>query len=108
MIKQFKTGISFLIVAAALLVAAFAIIWFNDPARSITELRGTVLGSGANQSPKNAISYYKMRLFVKIDDGRHVGVLSERRTAPSIGDRITVQERLGWFGTTQFVEIPQM
>ena len=36
---------------------------------------------------------------VQTDDGRRVTVLSERRTTATVYERISIQERIGWFGT---------
>ena len=106
--RWLKAGIGLIFLVVALVAVGFDFIWSIDPARRITKLQGTVMSSGASQAPNNVIRYYKMNLLVQIDDGRRVGVLSERRSAPSIGERVTVQERIGWLGTARFVEIPQL
>jgi hypothetical protein len=77
-----------------------------DPIWSTNEVRGTLVSWGAEQTPNVAIRYYKAILAVKADDGRLVSVRSERRIAPSAGERIIMQERVGWFGTVKYVEIP--
>jgi len=41
-----------------------------------------------------------------MDDGRTVGVASERRGQPTEGERVLVQERIGLFGTRKFYETP--
>ena len=56
--------------------------------------------------PNVVIGYYKMLLVVKADDGRNIGVSSERRIPPKPGERILVQERVGLLGSRSFVEIP--
>jgi hypothetical protein len=77
-----------------------------DPIWSTNEVRGTVVSWGSLDSPKVALYYYKATLAVKADDGRLVSVRSERRIAPTVGERIIMQERVGLFGTLKYVEIP--
>jgi hypothetical protein len=76
-----------------------------DPPWSVSELNGVIISWGAGRDPSAQISYYKMRLSVKVDDGRLVEVFSERRSSPALGERITVQERSGLFGTHKFIEL---
>jgi hypothetical protein len=47
-----------------------------------------------------------MLLVVKADDGRNIGVSSERKVPPTPGERILIQERVGLLGSRSFVEIP--
>jgi hypothetical protein len=58
------------------------------------------------KTPYVVLPYYKMFLVVKADDGRNIGVSSERRIPPKPGERILIQERVGLLGTRSFVEIP--
>ena len=102
MIEWFKGAFVFLI----LLLTAFGLLWSNDPTQSVKEIQGSIVSWGGPEAPNSAIRYYKMLLLVQTDDGRRVGVLSERRTAPVVSERIAIQERLGWLGTESFVEIP--
>ena len=94
------------IVVVALLAAGAVFIWSIDPPWRVSELHGSVINSGTLQTPNVAIRYYKMTLLVKTDDGRNVAVSSERRVPPSVGERITIQERVGFLGTQSFIEIP--
>jgi hypothetical protein len=77
-----------------------------DPPWRVTEIEGVVLGSGNTIAPRVRVQYYKMHLLVKADDGRNIGVFSERHVPPAVGTRITIQERLGLLGTRTFIEIP--
>lgn len=87
-------------------ILAFGIAWLIDPPRKVSEIQGVVIGSGNRIVPRVRIEYYKVHLAVKADDGRNLGVYSERHVPPAVGTRITIQERLGWLGTRTFVEIP--
>ena len=102
MVDLFRVAFVVLILS----LTAFGLLWSYDPTRSVKEIEGTIVSWGVPEGPNNAIRYYKMWLLVQTDDGRRVGVSSERRTAPVVSERIAIQERLGWLGTTSFVEIP--
>ena len=98
-----------LLIIAVIPVAAFALfgaIWGIDPPWSVNEIRGSVVSWGVQESPNVVLRYYKMLLVVKADDGRNIGVSSERRVPPKPGERILVQERVGLLGSRSFVEIP--
>ena len=89
-----------------LTIAAFGVVWSIDPPWSVNELQGSVVSWGRQESPNVVIRYYKMLLAVRTDDGRNIGVSSERGIPPKQGERIQIQERIGLFGTRSFVEIP--
>jgi len=85
--------------------AIFGAVWAIDPPWRVNEIRGSVVSWGARPMPYVFIRYYKMLLVVKTDDGRNVGVSSERRVPPTLGERILIQERIGLLGSRSFVEI---
>jgi hypothetical protein len=85
--------------------AVFGALWSLDPPWRVNELRGSIISWGKRENPDVVVHYYKMRLFVRTDDGRDIGVSSERRVPPKPGERILVQERIGLLGTRSFVEI---
>jgi hypothetical protein len=90
-------------------VVAFALlgaVWSIDPPWRVNELEGSVVNWGRQETPNVVVRYYKMLLFVRTDDGRNIGVSSERRAPPTPGERILLQERVGLLGTRSFVEIP--
>jgi hypothetical protein len=92
-----------------MLFTAFALlgaVWAIDPPWSVNEIRGSVVSWGVQETPNVVLRYYKMLLVVKADDGRNIGVSSERRAPPKPGDGILIQERVGLFGSRSFVEIP--
>jgi hypothetical protein len=93
-----------LLIMSVILVTVFAV--FGDPPWSVSEIHGSVVSWGAQEAPNVVIRYYKMLLVVKADDGRNIGVSSERRIPPKPGERILVQERVGLLGSRSFVEIP--
>jgi hypothetical protein len=98
-----------LLIIGVILVTAFALfgaVWAIDPPWSVNEIRGSVVSWGVRENPDVVIRYYKMLLVVKADDGRNIGVSSERRVPPKPGERILVQERVGLLGSRSFVEIP--
>jgi hypothetical protein len=98
-----------LAIIGVILVAAFAVfaaVWAIDPPWSVNEIHGSVVSSGGRQTPNVASRYYKMLLVVKADDGRNIGVSSERKVPPTPGERILIQERVGLLGSRSFVEIP--
>ena len=98
-----------LLIIAIIPVAAFALfgaVWAIDPPWSVNEIRGSVVSWGVQETPNVVLRYYKMLLVVKADDGRNIGVSSERRVPPKPGERILVQERVGLLGSRSFVEIP--
>ena len=98
-----------LLIVAVIPVAAFALfgaVWAIDPPWRVNEIHGSVVSWGAQEMPNVVIGYYKMLLVVKADDGRNIGVSSERRVPPKPGDRILIQERVGLLGSRSFVEIP--
>jgi hypothetical protein len=87
-------------------LVAYAAVWSIDPPWHVNELQGSIAGWGKQETPNVVIRYYKMLLFVRTDDGRNIGVSSERRAPPQLGERIMIQERVGLLGTRSFVEIP--
>ncbi len=89
-----------------LTISAFGVVWSIDPPWSVNELQGSVVSWGRQESPNVVIRYYKILLAVRTDDGRNIGVSSERGVPPKLGERIQIQERVGLFGTRSFVEIP--
>jgi len=92
-----------LILIAVIMV--YGAVWSIDPPWSVNELEGSVVDWGKQETPNVVIRYYKMLLFVRTDDGRDIGVSSNRSVAPRRGDRVLVQERVGLLGTRSFVEI---
>jgi hypothetical protein len=85
---------------------AVGLVWVIDPPWQVGEIQGVVLGSGNKIAPGVRVQYYKVYLLVKAEDGHSIGVFSERHVPPAAGTRITVQERVGLFGTRTFIEIP--
>jgi hypothetical protein len=90
---------------ALLLILPLVIVWMIDPPWQVSEVHGVVLGTGNRIAPSVRVQYYKVHLLVKADDGRNIGVFSERHAPPAAGTRVTVQERVGLLGTRTFVEI---
>ena len=86
--------------------AIFGAVWAIDPPWRVNEIHGSVVSWGARPMPNVVFQYYKVLLVVKTDDGRNVGVSSERRVPPTLGERILIQERIGLLGSRSFVEIP--
>jgi hypothetical protein len=86
-------------------IAAFCVLRMIDPPWQVSEIQGVVLGAGNRIAPSVRIDFYKVHLLVKADDGRTLGVYSERHVPPATGTRITMQERVGLLGTRTFVEI---
>jgi hypothetical protein len=98
-----------LLIIGVILVTVFAVfgaVWAIDPPWSANEIRGSVVSWGQQDRPNVVLRYYKMFLVVKADDGRNIGVSSERRIPPKPGERILIQERVGLLGSRSFVEIP--
>ena len=98
-----------LLIVGVILVTVFAVFgagWAIDPPWSVNEIRGSVVSWGVQETPYVVLSYYKMFLVVKADDGRNIGVSSERRIPPKPGERILIQERVGLLRSRSFVEIP--
>jgi hypothetical protein len=98
-----------LVIIGAILATTYAIfgsVWSLDPPWRVNEIHGSVVSWGARPMPNVVIRYYKMLLVVKTDDGRNIGVSSERRVPPTPGERILIQERIGLLGSRAFVEIP--
>jgi hypothetical protein len=93
-------------VLALLPILAVVLAWQIDPPLRVSEIQGVVLGSGNRIAPSVRVQYYKVHLMVKADDGRTIGVFSERHVPPAVGTRIAIQERLGLLGTRTFIEIP--
>ena len=87
-------------------IALFGLVWSIVPPWKVKELQGSVVSWGEQVMPNVVIRYYKMLLIVRTDDGRDIGVSSERRVPPKPGERIFIQERVGLLGTRSFVEIP--
>jgi hypothetical protein len=75
---------------------------YDPPVRS-NLTGGAVVSWKRSGLPSDARQW--TQLFVKIDDGRTVRVASER-TAPTVGERVRVQERIGLLGTRTFHEMP--
>ena len=98
-----------LVIIVVILVTTFAIfgaVWSLDPPWRVNEIHGSVVSWGARPMPNVVFQYYKVLLVVKTDDGRNVGVSSDRRIPPTPGERILIQERIGILGSRSFVEIP--
>lgn len=90
------------------LIIAVAAYWWTDLPWRAQEIEGSIVSWSASQNPTVMVAnYYKMALLVRADDGRMVGVFSERRVAPAVGERVHLQERFGLFGTHSFVELPK-
>lgn len=68
--------------AVALLVLLLLGIWMIDPPWRISEIEGLVVGAGNRIAPSVVAQYYKMHLLVKTEDGRNIGVFSERHVPP--------------------------
>jgi hypothetical protein len=88
------------------LLMLYLIVRSIDPPWSVSEAKGTILSWGDTRHLDLVLRYYKLQLLAKVDDGRTVGVSSERRTAPKVGERVIIQERIGLLGTRTFVELP--
>jgi hypothetical protein len=93
------------VAVATLLLAVLA--WRFDPPLRSNLIDGSVVGwqRSDNPSPPSA-HLHRTWLLVKIDDGRTVGVASDRESQPSAGERVIVQERIGLLGTRKFYEMP--
>ena len=101
--REWATWLGLLVLLPLL---AVGLAWVIDPPWQVREIQGIVLGAGNKISPGVRVQYYKVHLLVKAEDGRNIGVFSERHVPPAAGTRITVQERVGLFGTRTFIEIP--
>jgi len=101
--KLAKTLRGSLVIIGVILATTYAIfgaVWSLDPPWRVNEIHGSLA------MPNVVFQYYKMLLVVKTDDGRNIGVSSERRVPPMPSERILIQERIGLFGSRSFVEIP--
>jgi len=91
--------------AVAVLLLAMVAWRFDPPLRS-NLIEGSVTAWQRSDNPSPPGASPRTWLFVKMDDGRTVGVASERRGQPTEGERALVQERIGLFGTRKFYEKP--
>ena len=106
MIKAVRGWLAAIMVLVAIATAVFATVWSIDPPWSVSELQGSVVNWGKSEAPNVHIRYHRMWLFVRTDDGRDVGVSSERGVPPMPGERVLIQERVDLLRTRLFVEIP--
>ena len=57
--------------------AIFGAVWSLDPPWRVNELHGSIISWGMRENPDVVVHYYKVRLFVRTDDGRNISVSSE-------------------------------
>ena len=93
-------------VAAAVLFLA-VLAWLFDPPLRSDLIEGSVIGWHRLHIPSPPSAGLHSTLLVKMDDGRTVGVASERKVQPSEGERVLVQERVGLLGLSKFYEMPK-
>jgi hypothetical protein len=98
-------GIVWQVAAAVLLLAVVA--WRLDPPLRSNLIAGSVTAWQRSDNPSPPSPNPRTWLFVKMDDGRIVGVASKREgPQPTEGERVLVQERIGLFGTRKLYEMP--
>lgn len=96
-----KVVIGFLVVV----LGAVGTAWYMFPELDSKNFEGTIV-SWHPQEIKEADYPKEMRMVVKLDDGRDVTVVTERRLTAKAGERIPVQEVFGWFGMRHYIELP--
>ena len=80
-------------------VEVFMLILFDPPVRS-------TLGDGSIVYWQGGDNRYRLWLLVKLEDGRTVGVGSQRMHQPTKGERVVLREQIGLLGTSKFYEPP--
>jgi len=87
------------------LVMLALLIWAADPPLWSNLIEGSIVRWQPTDNPYPGAQFSSMYLLVKIDDGRTVGVASQRMRPPTQGERVLVQERTGLLGIPKFYEI---
>ena len=90
-----------------LVVMLALLIWAADPPLWSNLVEGSIVRWQYTDNPRPGASFTTMWLLVKMDDGRTVGVTSQRMRPPTEGERVLVQERTGLLGIPKFYEIPK-
>jgi hypothetical protein len=91
-----------------LLVVTLALpIWGADPPLWSNLIEGSIVRWQYTDNPNPGAHFTTMWLLVKMDDGRTVGVTSQRIRPPTEGERVLVQERTGLLAHPQILRDPQ-
>lgn len=100
-----STASKFVVALLVVVLAAVGTAWYMFPELDSKNFEGSIL-SWHPQEIKDSDYPKEMRILVKLDDGREVTVVTERRTTAKAGERIPVQEVFGWFGMRHYIELP--
>jgi hypothetical protein len=85
--------------ASLILAAMFMLVVLDPPVRSTLDDGSIVYWQGGDNR-------YRLWLLVKLDDGRTVGVGSQRMLQPTKGERVVLREQIGRLDTSKFFEVP--
>jgi hypothetical protein len=83
------------------------LVWGFDPPVRSKLIEGSIIRWQYIDNPRSGRTLQPMSLVVKLDDGRTVGVYSQRthwptEALPAAGERVLVQERMGLLGSRKF------
>lgn len=98
-----------LAIVAGLLMLGMVVYVFDPPLRSRL-VEGSIVRWQWTEIGQSGTTLYTARLLVKLDDGRTVGVKSQRAHWPAAGwptegERVLVQERKGLLGSRKFYDM---
>jgi hypothetical protein len=99
-------------VALAIFAAVFLLgllAWGFDPPLRSKLIEGSIIRWQYVDKPRSGRTLNILQLIVKLDDGRTVGVASQRthwptEAWPTAGERVLVQERIGLLGSRKFYD----
>jgi len=96
-------------VVAGLFMLGLVVRVFDPPLRSKL-IEGSIVRWQWTEIGQSGTNLYSARLLVKLDDGRTVGVHSQRAHWPAAGwpaegGRVLVQERIGLLGSRKFYDM---
>lgn len=95
----------FVLALLIVVLAAVGTAWYMFPELDSKNFDGTII-SWDPREIKESEYPKEMRIVVKLDDGREVTVVTNRRLTAKAGERIPVQEVIGWFGMRHYIELP--
>lgn len=95
-------SVALAVVASVFLLGLLA--WGFDPPLRSKLIEGSIVRWQYSDNPYPGADFKTMWLLVKMDDGRTVGVASQRMRQPTAGDRVLVQERIGLLGSRKFYD----
>jgi len=86
------------------------VVWVLDPPLRSQLIEGSIVRWQWTEIGQSGTNLYSARLLVKLDDGRTVGVASQRAHWPAAGwptegGRVLVQERIGLLGSRKFYDM---